>query len=263
VVGDWRNIGQPLELLLSGGDIGTTGTKIVYCAITRTTARNSSSFAETLNTSSTTGVTATGTHSIALPTRRATTVRLMAYITSPDSDLEVRGVVRYDTTAGQAIYTGPWIAPGTSNIIVDLGYVKPAYMDTGVTLLLQLQYRSSTGAATAGALVYLYLLEYFTFCTITPGASTDNNGTILIASPSPGIDATSPNLNNPLPHPGFATANTGGIIRQHCPVAGEYPVAIRDAGIFLAWVDGGVFDVADEIDLDSYYIPLYETIADT
>ena len=263
IAGDWRYLGQPLELELSGGDLATTGTKLVYCAITRTTARNSSSFAESLITSSTSGVTATGTHTIALPTRRATTIRCMCYITSPSAILEVRAVVRYDTTAGQVIYTGPWVAAGASNIILDLGYVKPAYMDSGMALLLELQYRSTTGGATSGSLVYLYLLEYYTFCTVTPPLSTSTNERIVIASPSPGIDAASPNLLNPLPHPGFATVEVSGIIRQHCPVAGEYPVAIRDAGIFLAWIDGGVFTVADTISLASTYIPLYETIADT
>lgn len=264
IEGDWRYLGQPLEIELSGGDLATTGTKLVYCAITRTTARNNSSFAETLNTSSTSGATAAGTITIALPTRKATTIRMLAYITSPSSNLEVRPVLRYDTTAGQAIYTGPtWIAPGTSNMLIDLGFVKPAYLDTGMTLLLQLQYRSTNGSATSGALVYLYLLEYYTFCAVTPPLSTGTNERIIIASPSPGIDAVSPNLINPLPHPGFASVEASSIKRQDCAVAGEYPVAIRDAGIFLAWIDGGVFNPSDTISLASYQIPLYETVADT
>jgi hypothetical protein len=261
LIGDWRYAGQPLELWLDGGDIGTTGTKVVYCAITKTTARNSSSFAESLITSSTSGATATGTVSIALPSARATSIRALCYITSPASNLEVRAVIRYDTSAGQAVYTGPWVAPGTSNIIVDLGFVRPAYTDTGVSLLLQLQYRSTTGGATSGALVYLYLLDCFTFCAITPPASTGTNENLLIASASPGIDAISSNLFNPTPLPGFAVVEASSIIRQHCAVAGQYPVAIRGAGIWLAWIDGGVFDVSDVIDLDSKYIPLYETIA--
>lgn len=261
IEGDWRYVGQPLELRLTNGDIATTGTKIVYCAITNDAQRNSSSFAENLITSSTTGVTATGTESITLPLRRATTIRTLCYITSPSANLEVRAVVRYDNATGMVVYVGPWIAPGTSNIIVDLGFVKPAYMDTGVALLLQLQYRSTNGSPTSGALIYLYFLDYHTFCVVTPPASTGSGGTILIASASPGIDAVSPNLNNPMPHPGFATVDDSTIIQQHCAVAGDYPVAIRGAGIWLAWVDGGVFDVTDVIDLDSKYIPLYETIA--
>jgi hypothetical protein len=260
IVGDWRYFGQPLELQLTNGDIATTGTKTVYCAITNDAQRNSSSFAESLSTTNTTGLTATGTLTITLPLRRATTIRALAYITSPSAILEVRAVIRYDTTSGLAVYVGPWVAPGASNMIVDLGFVKPAYMDTGVGLLLQLQYRSTTGAATAGSLVYLYLLDYYTFCVATPPNSTDNSGSMLIASASPGIDAASPNLFNSMPHPGFAIVETGGIIRQPCVVAGEYPVAIRGAGIWLAWVDGGVFDVTDVIDLNSRYIPLYETI---
>jgi hypothetical protein len=261
LIGDWRYVGQPLELWMDGGDIGTTGTKLVYCAITNSAQRNSSSFAESLATSSTTGATATGTQTITLPLRRATTIRALCYITSPSSNLEVRAVIRYDTSAGQAIYTGPWVAPGTSNMISDLGFVKPAYLDTGVSLLLQLQYRSTTGGATSGSLIYLYLLDYFTFCTVTPPASTGSSENIFIASASPGIDAASPNLFNSMPHPGAATVESGGVIRQHCAVAGQYPVAIRGAGIWLAWVDGGVFSVNDTISLDSKYIPLYETIA--
>jgi hypothetical protein len=260
IEGDWRYIGQPLELFLDNGDIATSGTKLIYCAITQDVER-SASLAETLNTSSTSGVTATGTQTITLPLRRATTIRAMCYITSPSANLEVRAVIRYDTAAGQAIYTGPWVAPGTSNMISDLGFVKPAYIDTGVGLILQLQYRSTTGAATSGSLVYLYLIDYYTFCAITPPASTDTGGTILIASASPGIDQESPGPRNPMPHPGFAVAEAD-VIRQHCAVAGEYPVAIRGAGIFLAWIDGGVFDPNDVIDLDSLYIPLYETIGE-
>jgi hypothetical protein len=260
LVGDWRYFGQPLELQLTNGDIATTGTKTVYCAITNDAQRTPSSLAETLNTNSTTGVTATGTLTITLPLRRATTIRALAYISSPSANLEVRAVIRYDTSAGMVVYTGPWVAPGTSNIIVDLGFVKPAYLDTGVGLLLQMQYRSTTGAATSGALIYLYLLDYYTFCVVTPPASTGASETLLIASASPGIDAASPNLFNSMPHPGIGVFEVSGIIRQHCAVAGEYPVAIRGAGIWLAWIDGGVFDVTDEIDLNSRYIPLYETI---
>lgn len=257
MAGEWnRSFGQPLVIALQGGDIGTAGVKTVYVATTNNTA-DSGAISSSLVTSSTSYSTAAGSVSLDCASGRALRYRLIAQITNPDADLEVRAIVRLNNASGAVIYTGPAIAPGTSTTIVDLGYVilsQQIRMGVGGMIYAQLQYRSSTGNASAGTLVRLRILEYLTFAKITTGSTATNDKL---------------RLENVLPiaggggHPAPDRAlrlNSSDAVVELCPVQGQLPRAWDRASLWLAWMNDGIFDSADTITLGAFYWPLYETI---
>lgn len=251
LVGDWRSsFGQPLVITMSSGDIAVAGTKLVYAATTETT--NASSFSESLSTTSTSGVTATATLLIAIPASRR--IRLLARITSPSSILQVRAVFRLESSAGAVVATGTWISPGTNTTMVDLGYVTVSreLAARAGNVFVQIQYRSTSGASTSGTLAEIVLLGYYTFAKITSSATATSDALELrnTVFAFPGADQAL-----------ILSGGTSGDPKEVCVISGQLPRAYEGASLWLAWLNGGVYDPADSITVAATYYPIWETIA--
>jgi hypothetical protein len=263
VAGDWRRIGQPLNLVLSGGTTldAPNVPKRLFLATCHQSGR-SSNLNDSLVTSSTSGGTEQGTLTFAGPsTIRSTRFRVLAYISNASSNLEVRAIVRYNfTTTGAVLYTSPWLAAGTGNVLVDLGSFNPAlrYRSGGPDFAINLQPRSTTGANTTGELEYLYLLEYYTFGDLRTTYTVPNP----ITDTQYRINSASPGLTTVGPTPASAVEETGaGVVTQQMEVRGDLPVAIRDATLWVAWISNSAFSFSDTCSLNATYLPLYETVS--
>jgi len=224
----------------------------------RTYTANTSS----LVTSSTTGVVAATFDALDLSpflTNSGLSLRIMLRATNVSTNLQVR-VRAYAVNTNTPIYTSPWISATTaaaSNVLLDMGGCRlpQIYRTSGTlsfTTAVTVDVRSTTGAATTGALGYVEGISAHTWAI---ASRWDTSGTTSIARfvELSGLPA--------LPIPQRAESLAGTYYGPES-LRGVAPLYLPGTSLYLAWRAPGtnVHVTSETATLTVTHAPLYHTL---
>lgn len=253
--GDLKHEGQPLNL-----NIITSAAASKLWAAT-VWARSNSSPAAAINTTSTSGVTAATVTNVTLAWARPRPrlgVRVLARITSPSANLEVRGKIGFLTTAPYV--TSEWRAVGTSSTLVDLVWMRldpDLIAATGTARVdIVLEARSTNGAAATGTVATIDVLSYETFCQI--GGTGISTTDIQLA----GFRYQTGRVALPLATPrAFDQVFGPNPPARELPLYGTAPRYVVGTSLYLAWLDAsGTHTTSATAKVGIGHAPLWMTI---
>jgi hypothetical protein len=188
-----------------------------------------------------------------------TRFRIMARITSPTANLQVRA--RVFTYNSHLVYQGSWVTPGTATPnLIDLGGYDTSMLvlENSLYVYVYLDYRSSTGAAATGTLTACEIVQYYAFAK--GQISTGTTLWYLESYLSPANGA----VNRPqLP---FAAAQLWptGSGTSSFSAAGTPPVYIASAYLWVAWLNySNQQDTTATMTVTANHGPLFKTLRGT
>lgn len=179
-------------------------------------------------------------------------LRLIARITSPTSNLEVRIRVVFGNGSvgtGAAIYTSKWIAPGSSTTVVDFGMFRLPYDLLGLSgtadCRIITEARSTNGSTATGTWADMELLYYKTFARITSTVSLTDVALYVQAVASYSALPATANVPYTYPQVQFKAASISGVTMDYPEVIGSLPIGIEDMYLWVVTLTGGVHDSTD------------------
>jgi hypothetical protein len=265
--GDLLFDGQPMRVSITttaSDDLSGAGVKRIWCAMCG--APTFTERSDAISTTSSSGVNVGSSATMNASSNYAMGTRIIARVTSPSANLQLRALVYLDTSgAGSPIFTGEWVTPGAvANAYCDLGGYRltPAVSLFGgyaTTAVVVIQARSTDGGSATGTLDYIESIPYRSWCRIeSPTLSAGSVRTIVFGEYAPSTTYSDY-------VPGGAAAITSGVNQgTQLTIRGTLPRAADTNGIFsnlyLAWDTGGVHDENDTISVSAAYLPLYTTL---
>ena len=251
-------LGQPLNVTLSGGDLDTSGVKNIWLAAVRNTPSGSNR-ADAISTTSSSGVNVGATFSYSAWVDMGVKQRITCRVASPTANLQIRAVVSYDLTTNATLYTSPWVTGGsTSGAFYDLGAIdlplsarRLSTSTMGITV--QIQARSTNGASATGTLTWIKGHHYYTWCKLTSSSVPASTTFQTYAYKASAITSALVLVNPPI-------AAAGTSYAQNIQVRGQLPRAYDSARLWAIWDAAGAHDDADTISVTATQAPLYRTL---
>lgn len=263
--GDLIYAEQPIGLLSIASAFSGSGQKRFYLA-TLQAALTYASRADSISTTSTTGVTVGSTTDVTHTGVQGVTYRVVGRITSPTSNLQVRITVSFgDSTAGTGatIYQSPWITPAnTSAAYVDFGFWRPPpFFAQNVQLKMRIQpeARSTTGGSATGTLGYLEFLPTLTWARVTSTVSLGSTARLEIDGNRTITNGLSEGDARVLPSP-IVAWTISSVYSDTADVRGELPIVVESGLLYLAWTDADVHTNTATASVTLTYVPHHFTL---
>lgn len=270
--GDFLYAGQPITWNITPATNGMfkgTGVQRAYIA-TLFEAPTYINTNDAISTTSTSGVTIATENTTLSLIEPAFGVkhRVMARITSPTSNLEIRIRVVFGNGtvgSGAAIYTSKWIAPGTNTTIVDFGMFRLPFdriaFSSSTAVRIITEARSTNGASATGTWADMEILDYKTFARVTSTVSlTDVVLSVRGASSYNALPVSTVNVPYTFPQVQFLAGSISGAVMDFPEVVGMLPTGLENLYFWVVTLTGGVHDPTDTGTLTITSARLWQTM---
>jgi hypothetical protein len=267
IVGDYRYLGQPMRLYLTGGDLSslTACARKIYMSTVK--SRSYTERSDAISTSSTSGVQVGSGITVTNQNDAGIKVRILARMDSMASNLELQARVFHGSNV--PIFTSKWIDRDTfSSPFLDFGGFEIPWGTkqynasiASSDLSIQILARSSDGIGATGTLDYVETLFYYTFGSIEYDSTETLQSGSSLAFSTVEIEAGAGMVRTITPPLAIWVSTSNGKIQENLILKGQVPKAIKGASLYLSWIaDSLGHDETDTIQVTAEYAPMYHTL---